>query len=290
MYRRDLFYTAMLKANSLRSELGLGHHPVCAIDVALTMGLEVRFTPIPSFEGAYIKRLRGGTILIPSERPIGRKQFTCAHELAHHVFRHGDTFSLASAEFTKLPLKTSAEETLADAFAGFFLMPRRTILKSFKRYGASVSNPSSDATYVIASWLGVAYEALVNQMHHGYNLIDAAVTSRLMRDTPTQIKTKMLKRSCSSHLVVIDANWVDRPTIDVEVGDQLLVGVDTSVSGDALVVSGARTSNIVISCRRPGIASLQNQRHGVSVHVRVSRKHYAGLADYRHLADPDWDD
>jgi hypothetical protein len=41
-----------------------------------------------SMEGFYFKP---ANILVSSLRPVGRRAFTCAHELGHHWFGHGST-------------------------------------------------------------------------------------------------------------------------------------------------------------------------------------------------------
>jgi len=62
---------------------------ICVYDVAQSLGIEVRFVGIPSLEGMYWKK-SPATILLGAERPAGRQSFTCAHELGHHIFNHGN--------------------------------------------------------------------------------------------------------------------------------------------------------------------------------------------------------
>src|SRR5690349_9957124 len=61
--------------------------PICIYDFAEKLGLEVWFVGGASFGGMYAKDM--GRLFVPSERPAGRKSFTCAHELAHWWFGHG---------------------------------------------------------------------------------------------------------------------------------------------------------------------------------------------------------
>ena len=61
--------------------------PICPYNLAEAMGFDIRFVNIPSFEGMYLAD--DGVILISADRPEGRKRFTCAHEIGHHVLGHG---------------------------------------------------------------------------------------------------------------------------------------------------------------------------------------------------------
>ncbi len=61
--------------------------PICPFNLAEAMGFDVRFVKISSFEGMYLSDKL--IILIGAERPEGRKNFTCAHEIGHHVLGHG---------------------------------------------------------------------------------------------------------------------------------------------------------------------------------------------------------
>src|SRR5947209_14102365 len=80
---------AMSAALQLRQSEGFGlWAPVCPYDLAEKLGIEVRFIDLPSMEGMYCKN-PNPIILVSSLRPAGRQGFNCAHELGHHVFKHG---------------------------------------------------------------------------------------------------------------------------------------------------------------------------------------------------------
>lgn len=78
-----------LKALKVRKKfLGIGVHlPVCPYMLCDAIGLDLRFVKIPSFEGMYFANQK--LVLISSDRPEGRKRFSCAHEIAHHILEHG---------------------------------------------------------------------------------------------------------------------------------------------------------------------------------------------------------
>src|SRR6266567_4234154 len=87
--RRSLVMDAADAALRMRQSAGLGiWTPMCIYDVAEELGLEVRFVDISSMEGMYCKTATP-LILVSSLRPSGRQAFTCAHELGHHIYKHG---------------------------------------------------------------------------------------------------------------------------------------------------------------------------------------------------------
>lgn len=64
--------------------------PCSAFDLALEIGVEVRLAPLPSAED--IDFPGKPVIIVSSLRPSGRQAFTCAHEIGHHVYGHGEQF------------------------------------------------------------------------------------------------------------------------------------------------------------------------------------------------------
>src|SRR3989442_641722 len=75
---------ALLRAN-LGIEAAVG---LCPYDLAMQLQIKVSFIGAPSLEGLYSPDPRPA-IILNSERPAGRRRFTCGHEIGHHVFNHG---------------------------------------------------------------------------------------------------------------------------------------------------------------------------------------------------------
>ena len=101
---------------------------ICVYDLAQRLGIEVRFMDTPSMEGMYY----GGSdpyIIISSLRPPGRRAFTCAHELGHHI--RGDGMHVDElVEQRKRPV-IDPNEFAADCFAGALLMPKMAVERAF---------------------------------------------------------------------------------------------------------------------------------------------------------------
>lgn len=89
MNRKAIARKAFLKALQLRYREGYGLESALSVfDLAHRLGVEVRFLNIPSMEEMYYNA-SPPYIIISSLRPVGRRAFTCAHELGHHIFGDG---------------------------------------------------------------------------------------------------------------------------------------------------------------------------------------------------------
>src|SRR5258707_13603303 len=83
---------AILEADKLRIQRGYTmFQPVNVFDICMSMDVSVRFIDV-SMEGMYTIREDGThpTIILSNQRPLPRRSFTCAHEVGHHVFKHGN--------------------------------------------------------------------------------------------------------------------------------------------------------------------------------------------------------
>lgn len=258
----------------------------CIYDLADSMGIEVRFVDISSMEGMYCKK-SPPTILITSHRPPGRQRYTCAHELAHHLFDHGSTIDelQENSHFTG---RKSVEDQVADLFAGFFLMPKTTVNGAFVRRSWTPSLCTPSQTYSVACWLGVGYSTLINHMHASLRLISSQHASNLMNTTPKKIRFDYLGEDIKANLVFIDHCWSGRP-IDIQVDDLLLLPHSTEHEGNSVRFIRSTEKGMLLCADSPGLARLYSSNEEWSSYVRVSRKGYTGLSIYRHLEEPTHD-
>ena len=87
--RKTIAMQAVAKALRMRRSAGYGlDSAVCGYDLAQRLDIEVRFLDIPSMEGMYYQAPKPH-IILSSLRPLGRRAFTCAHELGHHSYGDG---------------------------------------------------------------------------------------------------------------------------------------------------------------------------------------------------------
>ena len=282
--RRRLALRAMARALKLRQQNGIApDQPCCVYDLAERVGVEVRFAEIPSAEGIYSPGKP--VIVVSSLRPAGRQAFTCAHELGHHVYGHGERFD-ELVEERGANRRNDPKEFEADCFGAALLVPKTAVLKGLAARGFSPKTLTSEQAYVISSWLGVGYTTLVGNMGRNMDLLGKDQVSALEKVKLPTIRKSLLGAECKEHLVVVDEAWTGRP-VDVQVGDVIQLPSSTSIEGP-VVEEITRTSKArVVRAVKPGIGRLEIASAGWSQFVRVSRKQYSGLARYRHLEEVD---
>lgn len=146
--------------SSLRMRASFHTKPWQAIDVfdlAQSAGVEVRFARIASMEGMYLRQT-APVILVASDRPAGRKRFSCAHELGHHAFGDGSRID-ELLEAGGVHGTREEEEIRADMFAGLLLMPKSAVQRGFSARGLSVETATAIDVFRVSSWLSVVADA-----------------------------------------------------------------------------------------------------------------------------------
>lgn len=286
MNKRDIILSTSSKALELRRKASIGYlEAVCIYDLAVKLGVDVWFQAIPSMEGIYYKN-RTPVILISSLRPQGRKAFTCAHELGHHIYKHGGRVDVTSGEHL-YKNRSDPDESLVDNFASFLLMPKTTVLHAFAIRGwANLEACQPIQVFTVAGWLGVGYETLIYHMWLGLNIITKNSAERLLKTSPKQIRDQVLGVEVSGNLVVVDNNWHGK-AIDIEVGDIVVLPNGTISEGNQVRLWDGEYKGCVFYGNKPGIGRFENLNAQWSAFVRVSRKGYIGRSVFRHLEEPE---
>lgn len=280
---RDLAKEALEKSLEVREEHGYDFRsPLCVYELCEKAQVAVRFTDdITSMEGVYAA-LKRPKIVLSALRPLPRRAFTCAHELAHHFFGHGSTIDELREEAedgTRPP-----NELLADAFAGYLLMPAQAVKRAFSSRGFEMATATPEQIYGIASSFGVGYETLIGQLAYGLKYITHPRAELLRKTKLPQIRERLLGFASKDHLVIADLHHA-MGTIDAEVGSLVLLPTGTKTESDQIEFLKDTPSGPVFKALRPGLARAATDSWGVV--VRVSRFQYAGLAQYRHLEETD---
>jgi hypothetical protein len=254
--------------------------PVCVFDAIERLGIEARFVDIPSLEGMYDANSK--TIIVSSLRPRGRQAFTAAHELGHHVLRHGHRIDeLLEESGATSPQRRSftPEEFAADCFAGAFLMPKTTVLRGFSERGWKPAACGPNEIYAISGWLGVGYTTLVHHLHQALGLIDEGGFSRLMKygSRLARVRRDLVGMPCTSNLLFVDAHWSD-VAADIAVGDVARFPHGIVEGGCAEIVSNA-PAHLIVRGLRQGIARVvcEDRAH----FLRISRAGFVGRACFR---------
>jgi Zn-dependent peptidase ImmA (M78 family) len=280
--RRRLALRASSMALRIRQQYEIAaDQPCCVYDLAEKMGVEVRFAELPSAEGIYSP---GKPVAIVSSlRPPGRQAFTCAHELGHHAYGHGEQFDELIEDRGKRR-RYDPKEFEADCFASALLIPKTALLKGLALRGWSPKNISAAQIYALASWLGVGYTTLIGNMQWGMNLLERNQAAALEKLKSPQIRKSIIGFECKEHLIVADEAWSGRP-IDAHAGDVLLLPSAAVIEGDVVESIDRDEKRLLARAVGPGIGRALIRNTAWAQYIRVSRKQFTGLARFRHLEE-----
>ena len=280
--RRELALRAMNASLDVRADSGYDlATPICVYDLCERRGVTVRFVDI-NMEGVY-EHLPRPRIYVSALRPLGRRAFNCAHEFGHHVFGHGFTVDELREEF-KGPPAVEVHEFLADAFAGFLLMPTLGLRSAFASRGLTPGGATPLQLLCIACSFGVSYSALVAHLAFGIRELSESRARSLLRLTPQKVVASVVGELLGHGVCVIDATW-SGPTVDLETGMYILAPFAFSSPCRLLVKVRTGNNGVLYRAERPGIEPIAAAELSRRLFVRVMPHQYVGLARYRHLAD-----
>jgi Zn-dependent peptidase ImmA (M78 family) len=282
---KDLAEEAMVTAIDVREQWNRDDDgPIDVYSLCQDMGVSVRFVAIPSMEGLYGRRDDGsGVILLPSQRPLPRRSFSCGHELGHHVFGHGSSIDQIIGVYTDRKSSTfDPNEFLVDTFTGFLLMPTLGIRSAFANRGWKPADATPEQIFTVACSFGVGYETLIAHMTFSLRMLGRERGKLLGKDSPKSIRERVLGSASVEPLIILDREW-SMPTVDAEVGTLLLLPPNAEADGSGLVAEAAQAPGTLLRARRPGITRVSVPGSSWAVFVRVARKEFVGLAQYRHL-------
>lgn len=284
--RRALALEAMQKSIDVRTGAGLDlRSPLDVYALCERLRIQVRFVGI-SMEGMY-KRGTLPAILLSALRPLSRRTFTCAHEIGHHVFGHGSTIDELVDELARASFQP--DEFLVQTFASFLLMPTLGVRRAFTQRGWAAAQATPPELYVVACSFGVGYTTLVNHLAYGLHMLPGSRANELVRVPVARVRREVLGAACARPLIVADEHWA-LPTLDAEVGTQILVPPGAIAEGDLLAHRADLGRGRLLEATKPGVVRVQQPGTDWAVFVRVSRHQYVGLCRYRHLEDDEPDE
>ena len=276
---------ALKKALKTRSNFDIPFQDsFCVFDlVTKKLGFEVRFINLPSFEGMYVLSPKEH-ILLGSHRPDGRQRFTCAHELGHHYFKHGE--KVDEVKTSAMRSKKDVKEIAADLYASFLLMPATTVGNGFHRRGWNLRQATPVQTYTVASWLGVGYSTLVKHLRFGLKKITSQEDLNLSKFTPKIIKEELIgtKLSSLSNVIPLDEHWSGRP-VDLRIGDYVVLEREMTTDCSHLTQITQHHGKNIYRADSKGIGNIYSEQSDWAIFVRVTQDTYVGLSKYRHLGD-----
>lgn len=127
-------------------------------------GVVLMWRPMPRQFGAYVAQpgSRPG-ILINNGLPPAAQRQTTGHELGHHRFGHGTRLDADLAAPLIHQTVWTPEEKAAEAFAAWFLMPRKAVLAALARLGLARPQAPEDV-YQLSLHLGTPYLSTVRHL------------------------------------------------------------------------------------------------------------------------------
>ena len=219
-------------AESMRAHRELGFDTSQPIDPFIALqrsGVLVMRQPLDRLAGVYLPASSTAGdqpgVLINVAHPPSRQRYTAAHELWHHrrdrdIVLDADTEWLTRGEDGK-----SDRERLAEAFASWFLMPKRLVESTLAMLGVTARSLDDRSAYALSLELGTSYTATVRQLY-GLKLITAKLRDQLLKATPQSIKQALG-----------DADVAADPWRDVHlIGPQTRVRAVGAVEGDVVVL------------------------------------------------------
>jgi Zn-dependent peptidase ImmA (M78 family)/DNA-binding XRE family transcriptional regulator len=121
-------------------------------------------------DAAYVQVGSFGVAIINGTTDPGRRRFSLAHELGHHLT--GDAYEPSPR------LGTSDTERMFNAFAAHLLMPRSSVLKTWNEFS---TRSARLAAIAVAVRFSVSWTAACNQLRN-LGLIDSRDRERLLGD------------------------------------------------------------------------------------------------------------
>ena len=278
-----LFRKALLMADEVRIELGLDmFEPINIYDACIDLQITVRFVDI-SMEGMYVINNNGTnpTIILSNKRPMPRRVYTCAHELGHHRFKHGNRIDHLKDPSANHVLN-DPDEFLVDVFAGALLMPVAGVQAEFAKRGWAISKATPIQFYTISSVFGTGFRTLI--VHSRANgLINSSKAEELLKTAPAKLLTSLsLQLTDNSYFKIID-QYSKLPVIDLEVGNYILLPNDIIVHGGHLVKLKVTSTATGYKATKPGIIRVCSPNGTIASFIRIQNEGYVGLAEYRHL-------
>lgn len=280
--RSALANQAMTASIAARTKAGLDLvSPICIYALCKAHKVQVRFNNI-NMEGMY-QRATPSRIHLSARRPLPRRAFNCAHEFGHHAFGHGSSIDELREDAKENPWE-DPKEFLADSFAGFVLMPILGIRQAFAKRGWKPDSATPLQVFQIACEFGVGYSTLITHLSQSLNMLSRPRATVLKKQKPAAIRAALLGKLSAEPLVIVDTAW-STSVVDVEVGMRLLLPTDCEPDSESITFVTDLPEGRLFEARHPGIVRVIQPDTGWAVFVRIARKQYVGLAEFRHLEE-----
>lgn len=169
----DSFESAEHLARDIRAEAGLPEGPLLDLQSAAEslglLGFSLALGP-DAGDAAYVEVGKLGVAVVNGTTDPGRRRFSLAHELGHHIT--GDAYEPSPR------LGASDTERMLNAFAAYLLMPRASVMSVWSEFSAQSPRLAAIA---VAVRFSVSWTAACNQLRN-LDLIDSREREHLVAD------------------------------------------------------------------------------------------------------------
>lgn len=202
--RVQLHLAAALEAMRAHQDLGLD--PTRRIDPFEALqraGVVVVRQRLEGVAGLYLpgdlNDRRPDGVLINSAHPLSKQRYTAAHELSHHRHDRQAVLDMDTEWLGRGGDGQSAQELFAEAFAAWFLMPKRLVQSTLNRLRMGSASLNGQGAYGLALELGTSYRATV---HH---LADMGLIRPTQRRHLLDLEPQSIKRELGANDVAADS-------------------------------------------------------------------------------------
>jgi Zn-dependent peptidase ImmA (M78 family)/DNA-binding XRE family transcriptional regulator len=166
-------------ATEVRHSIGASDGPLTDLGAAVEqMGLRAFvFELTQAADGAYVAVSNMGVAVVNGSMPSGRRRFTLAHELGHHLLL--DAYST-----DYLDEGAGTLEGLINAFAAYLLMPRHSVVAFWREHDGDQDRRT--AAIQIAARYRVSWTAACSHLHN-VGLVDDRTRMILTADPPRRV-------------------------------------------------------------------------------------------------------
>lgn len=176
-----------------------------SVDVIAALGaadVMILWRALPQLFGAYVNEIGSVPgVLLHNGLPRAARRQTAAHELGHHWMKHstsaddGSTIdTVAAEEYDEIPPPNRRrawpdQEKLAEAFASWFLMPRRVVMNALDVLNLDKPRNAVDV-YRLSLLLGTSYRTTARHMAN-LRLASPAQVAAWSKVAPGRIKADL---------------------------------------------------------------------------------------------------
>jgi IrrE N-terminal-like domain len=241
--------------------------PVLVAPAIHAAGIELVWQPLDRLFGMYLHVGDSRGILVNAGLPRAARRHTAAHELAHHWLRHPPhpgTPCAVDSGTSRLPQRAvwTPEERVAEAFADWFLMPRKAVLAAIAHLRLTALAGPADA-YQVSLMLGTTYRATVRHLY-SLRMIPWTVQRAWSAVTPAVLKRQLLTgalpstRDVDVWSIMIEPTPGKQATRYLSPGDRIVLPRTLLVEPDALACQDGDHDRVVLTAPdAPGTHHLQ---------------------------------